>query len=94
MIFEALLIRLLSSEILKIPEFNQSDSSHFDDLNKNILVITYAAFGKVKLCTTILIGFILFGDPLQIYQVTTTTYDHMIWSIMDPLILVISNLLH
>lgn len=35
---------------------------------KNTSVITYAAFGKVKLCTTILIGFLLFGDPLQSYQ--------------------------
>ena len=36
----------------------------------NFPVITYATFGKLKLCTTILIGFKLFGDPLHIYQVT------------------------
>ena len=32
-------------------------------------MITYAAFGKVKLCTTIVIGFLIFGDPLHKYQV-------------------------
>ena len=41
-----------------------------DKMRINFLVITYATFGKLKLCTTILIGFKLFGDPLHIYQVT------------------------
>ncbi|CAG5112069.1 Oidioi.mRNA.OKI2018_I69.chr2.g6325.t1.cds [Oikopleura dioica] len=31
-------------------------------------VITYATFGKLKLCTTMLIGFIKFNDPLDTYQ--------------------------
>lgn len=31
-------------------------------------VITYATFGKLKLCTTMLIGFIKFKDPLDSYQ--------------------------
>ncbi|CBY33029.1 unnamed protein product [Oikopleura dioica] len=31
-------------------------------------VVTYATFGKLKLCTTMLIGFIKFKDPLDSYQ--------------------------
>ena len=50
-------------------KFHPYYEKKMSDPNDNILVITYAAFGKVKLCTTILIGFVLFGDPLQIYQV-------------------------
>lgn len=34
------------------------------------LVITYASFGKVKLCSTIIIGFVIFGNPLQACQVS------------------------
>ena len=36
---------------------------------KNTSVITYASFGKVKLCSSIIIGFLIFGGPLQLYQI-------------------------
>jgi len=51
------IIRQTSGELLTIDQYLY------------LLVVTYATFGKLKLCTTMLIGFIKFKDPLDSYQV-------------------------